>query len=362
MTTDVPTPGAADPATPLAHPEIPASAAPIENPGIVARLAASRDSIISALFTLVSVLIMGVVVATLVVSYRPLKTRTSEVKAAPVSVVFYWPAVSGNPAPPQGVASSTWVNTEIRTELEKLALGLLSSDPLDTASLNQTRDALLSTGWFNKDLRLARDQHNAVHIRGTWKYPAAAVRAVYGSGAGFDQLVSSKGELLPPKYKPDASGLKVIVGVKNEPPALGEPWIGGDVQAGLQLLEYLAVLPPDCFRQVSGVDVSEYSPDRRLTIITDLGNRILWGGPPEEFSPGQASPQTKLARLAQMHRDLGRVDANRLALDIRLTDGTYIVDTLGLTTTPEPEDPKKTGKKPAAAQAPQQARGNTHRR
>lgn len=334
------------------------------SPGFFARLIASRESVISALFTLVSVLLMGVVIATLVVAYGPLKLRTSAVKAAPVSVVFYWPAVSGATPPPQGVPSSTWVNAEIRTDLEKVALGLLSSDPLDSASLVHTRDALLATGWFNADLRLIRDARNAVHIRGTWKYPAAAVRAVQGSGAGLDQLVSSKGELLPPKYKPDASGMKVIVGVKNPPPALGEPWIGGDVQAGLHLLEYLAVLPPDSFRQVAGVDVSEYSPDRRLTIITDLGHRILWGGSPDEFNPGQASPETKLARLAQMHRDLGRIDANRIALDIRLTDGTYVIDTLGLTTieAPEPETPKRTSKKSASSTAPQQARGNTHRR
>lgn len=315
-----------------------------EQPAASTEEALPRQRIIAALFTFLSFALVCVVIATFAVGYRPLKLRTAEMKKRPVTVAFYWPPMATPPAKP-GVPPAppqTWVNAEIRAELEKLVKNILADDPFDTRSLAAARDALFGTGWFNADLTLSRDPHNAVEIRGTWRIPVAAVRTQGPDGGVVDQLVSAKGELLPPRYKPDGSGLKVIVGVKHEPPKLGEPWLGGDVQAGLRLLEYLAVLPR--FDQVAGVDVSEYSPDRKLVVVTDLGNRIHWGGPPDEFSPGQATPQTKLGRLAQLGREHGRIDAGRVALDIRLTDGVYIIDTLGLAAAPVEEPPARKSK------------------
>jgi len=100
------------------------------------------------------------------------------------------------------------------------------------------------------------------------------------------------------------------------------------VQAGLALLDLLRSLPGA--EQIAGVDVGDYAHGRMLTLVTQAGNRILWGGPVDEFNPGQATPAVKLARLAEVYREFGRIDAGRAVLDVRLVDGVYIHDTAGV--------------------------------
>jgi hypothetical protein len=262
-------------------------------------------------------------IVALAAGFGPMRAAAAHLNATPPTVRFNWPPLAGlassAPSTPGG-EPRTWINAQIRSDLEHAALSKLGADPFDRRSLVAARDALAATGWFRDDLKLSRDTAGVVHISGTWRIPAAAVRF-----AGEDMLVSSTGELLPVKYRPDASGYKVIVGASHNPPELGNPWIGGDVQAGLKLLALASTLP--CTRQIAAVDVSDYSPGRSLVLVTDLGNRILWGGPVDEFNPGQASPAAKLRRLADVYREQGRVDAGHPLLDIRLLDGVYVHDT-----------------------------------
>lgn len=305
----------------------------------LAALVGDRQATLATLSTLTSVLLVLTIIATLAVGYRPLAARTSAIRPQPVKVVFEWPPLRGvkqSAPPPSRPADEprTWMPADLRAEMQQVAVRMLSSDPAETESMVRTRETLLATGWLS-DARLIRDGSNTVHVLGDWRVPVAAVRC-----GGMDQLVTAAGELLPARYKTETSGMKVIVGVRNDPPEPGQPWLGGDVQAGLRLLEHLALLP--CFDQVAGVDVSEYTPDRRLVIVTDLGNRVLWGGAPDDFNPGQASAAAKLKRLAQVYREHGRIDAGRSLLDVRLQEGVYIHDSIMAT---PPAKPVKTAAK-----------------
>jgi hypothetical protein len=322
----VASPGQVEPALTETTETQPDSAPQPREPSRLARLFSNRSKVLYTLTTVTSVMLVLTVLATLAIGYPQLRTRASEVQMSPVSVVFDWPPLAGQKTskprkpsdPPQ-----TWVNVELRSELAKLALTILSDDPLDVRTLERCRTALLATGWFQDDLRLIRDENNSVHVKATWRVPVAAVRI-----DNMDQLVSAKGELLSPRYAAGASGLKTIVGVTSRPPELGQAWSGGEVQAALRLIQELAELPG--FSQVASVDASEMLAHKNLIIVTDRGNRIHWGGEPDQFTPGQPSTTTKLARLDTVFRRFGRIDAGRALLDVRVIDGVYVHDTEGV--------------------------------
>jgi hypothetical protein len=287
---------------------------------------ARRKAALAILSDWTSLFLCIALVAALVAGMPRMQAEAAQLNATTPAVKFAWPPLAGfiSSEPPTPTSEPmTWVNAEMRMELEQMVLSRLGPDPFDRSGLAAARDALARTGWFRDDLRLARDPSGLVRVTGSWRIPAAAVRY-----ANQDMLVSAAGELLPVKYRPDASGYKVIVGVAQPPPEPGKLWIGGDVQAGLKLLEFLGKLP--CQEQVAAVDVSQYTPGRTLAIVTDLGNRILWGGPIDEFNPGQAAPGVKLQRLAQVCREQGRIDAGRQLIDVRLLDGVYVHDTAGV--------------------------------
>jgi len=80
------------------------------------------------------------------------------------------------------------------------------------------------------------------------------------------------------------------------------------------------------YQQVYGIDVSEYVNGKQLVVVTDQGNRIVWGGAPSaaEFAPGQAKPEKKREELAKLYATYGRIDAGRAVVDVRPEAGAYI--------------------------------------
>src|SRR5690606_24456591 len=113
---------------------------------------------------------------------------------------------------------------------------------------------------------------------------------------------------------------RAIEGTHAEPPrrdgriAFGEPWPGGEVQAGVKLLALLSSRP--WWGQVRAVDVSDYPHQKRLTIVTDREARIVWGAPPGEVVPGEQTDAVKLGRLDLLASTHGRIDAGKMALEI----------------------------------------------
>lgn len=303
---------------------------------------ADRTAVMDLSGRIVGIAMLATIVAIAVVGREKLSQRASELKSVTPAVQFSWPPLAGltssEPTYPGGPVR-TWVNAEIRAHLEKIVLDRVSEDPLDHAGLTAARSALLDTGWFKEDLSLVRDPagrgEGLVRVLGTWRVPLAAVRY-----QGKDRLVAEGGELLPPTYDPDSSGFKVIIGTRHEPDRFGKPWPGGDVQAALLVLKRIDPLP--CSKQVAAVDVSEFAAWKNLVLVSQFGNRILWGGPADEFNPGQASTDVKLSRLQQLYREQGRIDAGRPLLDIRLIDGVYAHDTEN--TLGQPAAPVENGK------------------
>lgn len=323
-------------------------------PGALRRLFADRQRLVQLAGSIVSAAILLTVLTTIVVGQQPLLTRAAKLKGRQLQIAFDWPPLAGKHTSRTASGEpATWMNTEQRRELELLAIKMLTGDPFDGASLKRTGDALRETGWFADGPWLKRYENGVVLITGKWRSPAAAVRTkmdgAVGEGGMADRLVTSSGELLPISYPLDRSKMKVVVGVTEPAPKLGEKWGGGDVQAGLALLNYLRAMPG--YQQVSAVDVAEFAAHKRLSLLSDTGGRILWGGDPQEFNPGQAAPAIKRQRLAQLFSQTGRVDAGRTFIDARSEDGLYVQDDTALAAADDP-----------ASDAPAPLRGASRRR
>lgn len=298
--------------------------------GIRARLArlASADwgAIASSAAVAATVTILVALTVAVALGYPYLEARAAQVRSTPVRAIFSWPPLAGSPGgvTPDG-QPATWMNSAIRSRLESLVTEQVSADPFDRASLERARDLLHGTGWFDAPPVLERGADGSVRVAGVWRIPAAVVRH-----AGRDRLVATGGELLEPVYREGTSGLKVIVGVGFDPPAVGAPWLGGDVQAALALLTF--VQRSAGFAQVAGVDVTGYDPDRRLALITDRGTRVIWGSPPNEWNPGEPSSETKLQHLDLLasRDEFGRrIDACRPQVDLSNPRGVLIDSTAG---------------------------------
>ncbi len=259
--------------------------------------------------------IVGAIVA-LVIVYQPMQQRAESIVEAPLTIKFQWPVVMREDGTPD--RTRTWLDPLSRAELEELARRTLSNDPFDHDALVRTQEALMATGWFAGPVTVQREDGGVVRIFGPWRTYSAVVR-----WHDKDYLVADKSERLIREYEPGTSGLKIILGTQFDPPAYGAPWLGGDVEAGLALLEFLRGSTPKVWQQVAAVDVSAYAQTKELIIVTDLGNRIRWGGPPHDFTPGEPSGEVRRRRLEKILADTGRIDANMELLDIRLMENVY---------------------------------------
>lgn len=271
-----------------------------------------------------SMAIVAALVA-LVMAYKPMNERAEEIVTGRLRVRFLdWPK---------------WLDDMSQAELTELAERSLTNEQFDHDALVRTQEALMATGWFAEPVTVARAPGGTVNIvtkhhgEDCWRLPAAVVR-----WQGKDYLIAEHAERLIREYEPDTSGLPVIVGTQfDAPAAFGSVWLGGDVEAGLALLQFLK--DSRVWDQVAGVDVSTYTQDKQLIIITDRGSRIMWGGPPGDFTPGQPSGEIRRRRLEKIQTDSGHIDANRQVSDIRLMENVYEV--ISPQEKPPVEEPKK---------------------
>jgi hypothetical protein len=282
--------------------------------GTPGRLAIALEAATTAL----SCLALLAMLVGMVIGRPALLREASRLKTTPVRLKFEWPPLA---IPPGGSTHealdgvpNTWLDIKSRIELEKIVLSHVTDDPFDAQGIRDAQQALAATGWFDAHCTVTRQPDGVIRVTGEWREPVAAVR--FGN---TDFLVASHGERLPPSYQPDASGLKALIGPQIAPPRLGETWIGGDVQAGLSLLQFLRAQP--FYHQIAAVDVSEYNARKRLLIVTDRGSTILWGGEPGNFHAGQARDDQKRTRLLRLYRDSGRIDRGEDIVNVSLSAG-----------------------------------------
>lgn len=176
------------------------------------------------------------------------------------------------------------------------------TSPLLHGGLQDAAAALRATGWFSSSPQLRWRNDNSIEVDGAYVLPVAVVRS-----AGADVLVDTQGRRLPLTYTPGYAPLPVIRGAAQPSPnAFGVPWTGGDVQAGLALLNLVHTQP--WFDSVRAIDVARFQREGLLALRT-LRCTIIWGRSPTDTTVQEVPVQQKLDYLDYLFRQYGAIDA-----------------------------------------------------
>lgn len=226
-----------------------------------------------------------------------------------LDVRFDWPMTDDD-------RGSTWLPEPVQRLMHDIATSNISSDPFNQTSLEAARQDLDATGWFSDIKRVHRKPGGVIEITAQWRTPAAVVR--YKS---TDYLVARGGEVLrlPPTTPVAEGSMPLILSPMAEPPGVdaggiifGKPWVGGDVQASIRLIETLRA--DHDFDRVIGVELAGYLQTGHLTLLTDAGCRIVWGSAIGEVAPGEVPIEKKLANLRDILSQ--RLDARHQRIEI----------------------------------------------
>lgn len=276
--------------------------------------AGAGASVLFRAFT--GVLVVGLLVAW-VVGRQPLQQAVAVGVSERPTVRFNWPRRAGS-------AFETWLPASVQQDLVLTALGELTDDPFDRDALDNARARLADTGWFASTPRVARVPGNAVEVTADWRVPVAVVR-----WRDREFLVSHAGEILrlPPSTPVADGSMPVIVSPHAPPPVdasgaivFGKPWTGGDIQAAIALLGLLRADP--ALARLRTIDLTGFMRSGHLTVVSDLGCRLVWGSPIGEVAPGEVPVEKRLGRL----RDLVAQRADGLYTRVDIFPPDVLVD------------------------------------
>ena len=266
------------------------------------------------LVTIITIVLLLGAGAGLLLGINPLELRAAQTLDEQAQITIVWPELSRK----EGQPASTWLPRQFQEELLVTA-GHAWTDAAakgPRGRLDAVAQALERSGWFVGSPRARRETGSRVVVEGTWRVPAAVVRH-----ENKDYLISWTGLPMPAQYEVGAANLRAIVA-----PALGPPrdadgrlnfasaWPGEDIAASLELLALIVDRPWGS--QVARVDVSQFSSQGVLTLVTMYDTRITWGGRPAKPRQGDVSTNEKLVRLGTLYREWGRIDAQYNAIDI----------------------------------------------
>ena len=233
----------------------------------------------------------------------------TESEASPEGGVrFRWPPLSGNPG-------ATWLAQEDQEELLRVATRALGSDsPLSVEPLRRTSRELEATGWFHGPPSVKRASGGVLEIDADWRIPSAVVR-----WDARDHVVSHGAYPMPPVYRVGTAPHPFIQGVFGGPSGTGparyaDPWPGPGVRVGLDLIA--ALRANDLAGRFAGIDVSGYLSGGPIEIVSPDGNRIVWGSPVDEWTPGEPNVAKKMERLVQLVKQTGLLDAGQRRIEI----------------------------------------------
>ena len=284
----------------------------------------------AGLIAMIMVLGSAMVAWGFVAGTRALERRAADLLASDGHTIeIVWPTVE---PPPDGERAElpTWLPAPFREELLRTAQDAAARHPgaFDAMRLRAVGEALHATGWFAEPPRVSTVEGGAIRVEGDWRPPAAAIRS-----AGLDHLVSWDRRRLPFEYAVGQSSLRVIVGVQYAPPGdAGERdcwtvWPGEDVEASLVLLRTLRA-DSTIYADVAAIDASDFADTGSLTIVTQRGSRVVWGGRPDAFQPGEISAEDKMDRLRTLKQRYGSIDAGQRDIEIAW-DRPLVIDSPG---------------------------------
>ncbi|MDP7008611.1 MAG: hypothetical protein QGI78_03470 [Phycisphaerales bacterium] len=211
--------------------------------------------------------------------------------------------------------SPVWLDDSLLAELQDVVKSHLAALPVGRQGLINAAQALEGTGWFSSVHQIAWVDEAHARVDASFLIPHARVRTAFGA-----RYVDPVGIVLPMRDGRIVSEGYHFVTLSEPkhaaPQRPGLRWDGGDIVAGLQVLRLIYDKP--WALQVEGIDLSHWSSDRTLTLVTDTPCRLLWGSAPGEEIGLEALASEKLSRLDHIFRDHGAIDRGR-SVDLDIT-------------------------------------------
>lgn len=212
---------------------------------------------------------------------------------------------------PRDASGRVWLPIQERERLAALVTQAarggraLSRDPLE-----EIGRALQDTGWFERTPELRWTPEGGIEASGVFRAPAAAVRLGLR-----EYLIDYEARVLPLDYPAGDSNQIFLLNPSQPLVGTGQTWPGEDIAAALDLVRLLQ--KENLLGQVSGIDMGRGRDSGVLSIITDSGSRVVWGGGPKHLRPAEQPTSVKLARLHGLLERTGRIDASVDVVDLR---------------------------------------------
>lgn len=199
------------------------------------------------------------------------------------------------------------------SDLHSAAAPLLDGAWTDPRLCERMANRIDRVGWVEKINFVRRLADATFAVSAGYRMPVAMIQQ------GTDFLLADRHAVrLPGRYRYDDAWI-LIQGVAADAPDPGESWVGDDIRAALQVIDWIAREP--YARQITAVLVQNHGGrENRLASHIELatdraGGRIYWGSAPgREFEENTAAVKTALLRAN--YAATGRCDAGYPVIDI----------------------------------------------
>ena len=196
-------------------------------------------------------------------------------------------------------------DAELAPMAEEATKPLTSGSPMDRAGLDQVRNSLLATGWFDDVRQVRRSGSAEVTVEADWSVPFAVIRE-----DGYDHLIDIHGRLLPRCYRPGTAPrgfLRIEGAQRGRPKAYGTRWPGEDVASALAVARMIEDRP--WRSQVAWIDLTETARDGCIRLKTSRDVTLRWGRAPGKEGSAEVPARQKLEYLGWLFDHHGRIDA-----------------------------------------------------
>ena len=211
-----------------------------------------------------------------------------------------------------------WLDSSLLTELKDIVRSHLAAIPVGRNGLINASTALEGTGWFTNVEQVAWVDASHATVTATFLIPHARVRTTKGQ-----RFIDPMGIVLPSRDGRIVSSgyyFFTLNSPQNQSPQRpGLRWDGGDIIAGLQVLRLIYDKP--WALQIEMIDLSTWSYDGSITLVTNTPCRLRWGSAPGKEVGLEALANEKISRLDHLYREHGAIDRGRTTeLDITQAD------------------------------------------
>lgn len=250
--------------------------------------------------------------------------------------------VAFSPLPPRVVIKERpgWMSDALAAKIVRVAAPDVAHSAFDHQLLVNTASLLRnhpdSAPWVKSVKSVRRGYEKGpgdlLEIDCEFRAPVALVK-----WEGYFWLIDGDGVLLPEQYNAadlqkvmydgQHLSLRIIEGLLNPPPESGQKWLGGDLEAGIDMVKLL--YGKAYADEVERINVANFTGrqdprEAQVVLITRYQTQVRWGRPinAKDYFV-EVTPAQKLEYMEKIVQQFGRVDARHSAVDLRFDRVTF---------------------------------------